>query len=341
MTAKHYGHEDLASWVACLFRKLGVDGDRAGIAASVLIRANLRGTDTHGIIRIVDYVDKIRSGEINPAGHPIFQVHDGYMDADGDRALGQLVGALAVDEAVGRAASFPFVPCVIRRTGHLGALGNLTLRAAEKGMIAFMCQETARLMSIVGGNGPAIGNNPISFAIPRPAGSPIVLDMATSAVSRGTVLAAARAGSAIPPHWAIGPDGQPTSDAGEALRGALLPIAGHKGLGLAMMVQCLAASLTLSDADPQGANSSANVGAFLLVINPDLVAGGDAFHAHVDRWLSIFLNGLGAQGRYPGERAAECERTRLSGGIPIPDSVIEAVRRAGETASHPFDLTGN
>src|SRR5262249_39177600 len=147
---------------------------------------------------------------------------------------------------------------------------------AREGMVALFCQETPPLMALPGSSRASIGNNPIAFAAPVAGGAPLVFDIATSIVSRGAILQLGRDKKPVPEGWALGTDGQPTIDPVEALKGAVLPIAGHKGIGLAMMVQVLAGSLTGSrtaeSAKSFGAKSSAgNVGAFLVVINPDLV----------------------------------------------------------------------
>ena len=153
---------------------------------------------------------------------------------DGDGGLGQAVAALAVRQALVEAATRPIVTCLIQRSGHLAAIGQFVLEVAEAGMIGILLQETPPLMALEGGRRPAIGNNPIAFALPLRDRAPLVFDMATSVVARGNVIAASREKAPIPLGWAIGPDGAPTTDPDVALLGSMLPIAGHKGIGLAM-----------------------------------------------------------------------------------------------------------
>jgi LDH2 family malate/lactate/ureidoglycolate dehydrogenase len=168
--------------------------------------------------------------------------------------------------------------------------------------------------------------------------------MATSVVARGNVLQAIRdRKTTIPEGWAIGADGEPTTDPAQALKGAMLPIAGHKGIGLAMLVQVLAGSLSAShtaqSAATHGASSSAgNISAFLLILNPDLIIGRQAFDAHVAGWLATYLAASGDQGRYPGQRAAECEAQRSAAGIPVSPSIVAELRLAGEKVGYPFDV---
>lgn len=237
---------------------------------------------------------------------------------------------------------------MIRDSGHLAALGLFVLAAAEQGMIALLCQETPPLMALEGSAGPAIGNNPIAFAAPVAGRAPMVFDMATSIVARGNVLQAARDKTPIPEGWAIGPNGGPTTDPLVALQGAMLPVAGHKGIGLAMMVQILAGSLAASRSAESAAgfnatratgNSSAgNVGAFLMVINPDRVVGRAAFDAHVAQWLAAYASASGGEARYPGERASLCEAERRQDGIPLTLGAVAELRKVGTLVGLEFDL---
>lgn len=340
-----YSAGDLQACVEHLFVAAGARAPHAATTARVLVRTSLRGVDTHGIARVLPYLEKIRSGEVNP--DPVYQesVREGVLWFDGDGGLGQAVADAAVQAAVGRARSTAVVTTVIRRSGHLAALGQFALDAAEQGMVALLCQETPPLMAMPGSRGPSIGNNPIAFAAPVAGRAPLVFDMASSVVARGNLLQAIRDGQTeVPANWAIGPDGAPTVDPQAALKGAMQPIAGHKGLGLAMLVQVLAGSLSGSDsaasAVAHGATSSAgNVSAFLLVINPDRMIGRAAFDAHMSAWLSSYLDASGKGSRYPGQRAAQVELERTRNGIPVPPSVVKDLRTAGLLVGLPFNLT--
>lgn len=341
--AKCFSADGLERWASSVFQALDVEKAAADKTARVLVRTNLRGIDTHGINRVPVYVEKLRSGELNGRAAIDISWNDGVLFVDGDGGMGQAVGSSAVTEAVHRATGTGVVTCFIRRSGHLGAIGQYTLQAAEQGMVAFICQETPPLMAMEGSTRPSIGNNPIAFSCPVKGREPLTFDMATSVVARGNVVQAiADDASAIPDGWAIGPDGRPTNDPRLALKGAMLPVAGHKGIGLAMLVQVLAGSLTGSmttkSAAAHGATGSAgNVSGFLMVVNPDRVIGRDLFDAHVVEWLSTYLAATGERGRYPGQRAAESESRRMASGIPIADSTLELLAKAGESVGVPFD----
>jgi len=339
-----FAHQDLEEWVAAVFRSAGVKPAHAEATAQVLIRTNLRGIDTHGISRVAGYLQKIRSGEVNATAQPSSEVSDGVLRFDGNGGLGQAVAMEAVRQTVERARETSVSVCLIRESGHLAAIGQFVLEAAEQGMVAVLCQETPPLMALEGSKRAAIGNNPIAFAFPVAGGAPLVFDMATSVVARGNVLQAiADKATSIPDGWAIGADGRPTNDPAEALKGAMLPIASHKGIGLAMLVQVLAGSLTGSmtaaSAAAHGAMSSAgNISAFLLVLNPDRFVGRQLFDAHVADWLATYKDASGDGSRYPGERAAACEAERRVSGIPIPPSTIADLVKIGESCGIAFDL---
>jgi len=336
--------QDLQNWTSSVFQSLQVGKEEADEAARLLIRTNLRGIDTHGVSRVTGYVEKLRSGELNASPRIEKSFRDGMLFLDGDGGLGQVVGTQAVSEAVSRAADTGVVTCFIRRSGHLAAIGQFVLEAAERGMVAVICQETPPLMALKGSSRPAIGNNPIAFACPVKNKPPLVFDMATSVVARGNLIQAISDGKeTIPDGWAIGPDGEGTLDPQRALQGAMLPVAGHKGIGLAMMVQVLAGSLTGSmtadSAASHGATSSAgNVSAFLMVMNPARIVGQDAFDNHVERWIATYVSASGEQGRYPGQRAAEYETRRKTAGIPIPSSTLGQLKKVGKSVGVAFDL---
>lgn len=339
-----FAHQDLEEWVATLFRQVGVSSSHAHDTARVLVRTNLRGIDTHGVSRISGYLQKVRTGEVNARAVPHYDVSDGILRFNGDGGLGQAVAMEAVRQTVEHARETSAVICVIRESGHLAAIGQFVLEAAEQGMVAVLCQETPPLMALEGSNRAAIGNNPIAFAVPVAGRAPLVFDMATSVVARGNVLQAiADKAEEIPEGWAIGADGQPTTDPLAALKGAMLPIAGHKGIGLAMLVQVLAGSLTgsmtaVSAATHAAMSSAGNISAFLLVLNPERFVGRDAFDAHVADWLRTYKDASGEGSRYPGERAAECEAERRTTGIPIAVSTLAELVKIGAEAGVPFNL---
>jgi LDH2 family malate/lactate/ureidoglycolate dehydrogenase len=226
---------------------------------------------------------------------------------------------------------------VIRNCGHLSALGMFALQAAEQGRVALVCQRTPAVMGMPGSPRANIGNNPLAFAAPVRGGTPFVFDMANSVATRPRIQQAARDNAPIPDDWAVGEDGMPTTEAAAALMGYLRPMAAHKGLGLAMMVEVLTTGLAGWSAEPEGVKTS-GIGAFVLVINPALFCGQDVFEVGMHKWLRQFLNTSAAGARFPGQRQAATEKERRAHGIPMPPSIVRELREAGHGVGCDFDL---
>ena len=237
-----YSSASVIQWASVVLEAGGISAPHAAIASEVLVRTNLRGVDSHGISRIPIYMQRIAAGEIT-SKDPTAEMRDGTLHVRGHGALGQVVASFAVDQAVQATEKVGCVPCVIAKSGHLSALGIFALQAAESGRVALVCQRTPPVMGLPGSPRANMGNNPIAFAAPVRGGTPLVFDMANSVVARGRIQQAARDNSPIPADWAMGTDGQPTTEAAGALMGYLRPMAEHKGIGLAMMVEVLSAGL--------------------------------------------------------------------------------------------------
>jgi LDH2 family malate/lactate/ureidoglycolate dehydrogenase len=332
--------QTLQDWAAAVFRRCGVAEADAAVTARILVRTSLRGIDTHGIARIPSYVANLRSGEFNPAARPHLTEQHGTLQCDGQDGLGQVVGMAALHAAMARAERQAIVACTIRNCGHLAALGILVLEAAERGLVAVLCQRTPPILGLPGFRGRAIGNNPLAFAMPVAGEAPLVFDMAMSEVARGRVLEAMREGRAtIPEGWAVDTQGHPTTDTREAAQGAMIAAASHKGMGLAMLVECLAASLSgasVAAGMSASGGSSGSAGAFLLVANPQLLVGQASFDESVRHWLGHYRQAAGGDGRYPGQRQARSEAQRAASGIPVADGLRSELAALGEQLGVPF-----
>ena len=216
------------------------------------------------------------------------------------------------------------------RSHHFGVAGRHVERLAEAGLVALAFGNTPKAMAPWGGTQPLFGTSPIAFAAPHRGHSPIVVDMALSQVARGKILTAAQKGEAIPEGWAVDENGQPTTNAAAALKGALQPIGGAKGAALALMVEVLAVALTgarfgfeassFFDADgpPPG------VGQFLIVIDPGAFGGADVF---ADRMavLAGMIEGDG-DARLPGSRCIALRAKAAREGVTVDSKLLAEVR---------------
>lgn len=322
---------DLERWCASILERAQVPAEDAAYTAQIMLRTDSRGIRTHGITRLQSYVDKLHAGEVT--AHPRIAIHEssvGVVTVDADGALGQVAMRHALQAGLKQLEQQPMVTILIKECGHLGALGIYALMAAEKGAVCLLAQRTPPLMALEGFNRPAIGNNPIAFSSPVGTKDPLVFDMACSVAARGHILLKARQKTDIPAGWALNKSGQPTVDAQEALQGALLPSAGYKGLGIAMLVECLAGGLTATPASIAGLSSTAAVAtsgavgrqsAFMLLIRPGAMAE-QYFGEYMTQWAHEYAERGGEQARLPGSRGAELERAVRENGVISLDEVL-------------------
>lgn len=323
----------LRRWVAKIFGACGVQEDAAQETAMLLVEADMRGIGTHGVARVPSYVLKLQAKEVNPDPQLEWKrILPTALRLHADGALGQVAGLRTLERLLPEAEQNGIALALVENCGHLGALGLYALRAARAGKFALVMQSTPPSMAPPGARHAAIGNNPLAFACPVPGEEPIVFDMACSVAARGNVILAAREGRDIPEGWAIDAEGLPTRDPNAALRGAMLPVGGHKGIGIAMMGEILAgiltgtsgAAATLNDgASAASTGGSAHVGAFFMVLDTGRLAGDTAtFEWHMAEWLQHYRALAAPAQRVPGERAAALERAALSRGVELSPVVL-------------------
>src|SRR5215475_11979411 len=235
-----------------LLKAAGASDEEARAVATGCVAANLAGHDSHGVIAIPTYIDRIKAGHIAPgAKWEIVQESPTTTVIDGHWGFGFHVNAKAMALTIAKARSANLAACTVFRQSHVGRLGAYPLMAAREGLIALATADSGRSPKHVapfGGREARLGTNPISIAVPSDLEAPFYLDMATSAVAAGKVTLAAARGEAIPPGWVVDADGRQTTDP-RALRkgGALMPLGGtegYKGSGLAAMVEVLCGLLT-------------------------------------------------------------------------------------------------
>jgi len=329
----------LRAFVLALLERLGLPEQHARDAAQALIDADLAGVSTHGVRLLPPYAARLREGAIASAPELRLVSRTGAVSVlDGGNGLGQVVAAWALRHSIEVARELGAAVTTVRRSNHLGALGSFTRTAAERGMVCFLTQNTRANMAPAGGRQATVGNNPFSFALPS-RGFPLVLDMSCSAVARSNIDLAAERGEPIPEGWALGPDGRSTTDPRLGLLGAVLPFAGHKGSGLAVVMGALAGVLS-------GANFGSTVppladygrerdlGHFLVVV--DVRALGDAgeLGERMDRYVEEIRAGAPAPGvdrvRLPGDGADARRRERLERGVLLPATLVGTFGRLAD-----------
>jgi LDH2 family malate/lactate/ureidoglycolate dehydrogenase len=325
---------ELQEFTKAVFIAAGVPSEDAALEAEVLVWANLRGVDSHGVLRIPWYVDLIAQGDMNP--RPTIRVEKetaATVLIDGDHALGPVVTTVAMRRAIDKARAAGIGWAVIRNTTHQGAMGYYALMAVEAGMagIAIVCSPPN--MAPFGARTAGVHNSPIAIAVPAGRHRPLCVDMATSVAAGGKLSLARDKGVPLPPGWALDEAGQPTTDANRAK--ILLPFGGPKGSGLAMMFETLTSLMVGNPLLGPALSGEAGAGRHRqnsVVAAIDIGAFTDlaAYRAEVDR----LIDGLRALPRaegvaevlVPGEPEDRSTDERRRRGIPLPTGTVENLR---------------
>lgn len=335
----------LRNFTQNIFHSMGCSDEHAALAADVLLQADLRGIDSHGVARLVGYVRLWESKRIN-ARPNITIVHETPTTAtvDGDAGLGLVVAPFAMRLAIQKAELYGSGWVSVRNSNHFGIAGYHSLLAVEKEMIGFAMTNASPLVAPTYSNERLLGTNPMCYAFPAGKFPPVVVDMATSAAANGKLEIAQRAGKPVPEGWIQDAEGNYTTDP-HALKsgGSLLPLGGdkehgsHKGFGLSATVDILSAVLSGANygpwvppfvaflqppVDPVGLG----IGHFVGAMRVDGFRPVDEFKAHLDNWISRFKSAStidpGQKVIIPGEPELEAEAYRKENGIPLVDAVV-------------------
>lgn len=329
----------ITRWATQILQLAGVPQADARVTAEVLVKTEMRGGATHGLTRLPLYLERLANQEANATPQIAIKYDGNVVHVDADRALGQVAASRALDATLPLLATHPVVLCAIRRCGHLGALGTYALRAAETGAFAIVLQRTPPLMSMPGHGTTLIGNNPLAFGCPVDDAPPLVFDIACSVAARGHILLAHKEDRDIPTGWALNRLGQTTTDAQEALDGALLPMAGHKGLGLAMLVECLAGAMTGALLQPEPGQPNFNEqSAILMLVSPSIWVSQSDFLQGMRSWTSRFAVENTADIRIPGVRAAESEAQANRHGLALGAQLWSQLEWIAEHFDLPIDV---
>jgi LDH2 family malate/lactate/ureidoglycolate dehydrogenase len=322
-----------------VFEGAGVPGADAFLVADALIDADLRGVSTHGLVRFPIYVTRLRQGLVR--AKPEMRVvasRGATVVLDGDHGFGQVVGAEGMRRAVGLTREHGVGLCAIRNGTHLGALAYIAAMALPHRMIGVAMSITNPVIAPWGGVVPKVGNNPLAVAVPAGTRPPVIFDMACSQVARGNLILASKLKQAIPPTWALDEQGRPTKEPDAGLRGSLMPVGGHKGAGLALVVAILAGLLAGS---PFGAGCGdifdmtrpQRLGHLVMAL--DIAAFGPvpAFLQAMDGMIADLKDTSRAEGVeeiwMPGEMERRRREERLRDGFPVSRVVLDEVQAIG------------
>ena len=223
----------------------GMRAEDAAPAARVLVLADLFGLRTHGVSRVAQYLDRVRVGGIDARAEVrATRVAPGLAMVDGASGIGPLVGMRALEAAMAAARDTGIAAAFARGSNHFGPIMPYAYLAAAEGFASIIGTNATTTIAPWGGRDTRLGNNPLGIGVPTPGGEPIIVDLAMSVAARAKIRRALKEGSRLPEGWATDAEGQPTTDPAAALAGFLLPFGGHKGYGLALMVDLLSGLLS-------------------------------------------------------------------------------------------------
>jgi uncharacterized oxidoreductase len=325
----------LTEIVSHLLVASGASKDEALCVAKGVVLANLTGHDSHGVIAIPTYIDRIHKGHIVPgAPFTIVQESPTTTVVDGNWGFGFVVAERAMKLTIEKAKSQNVAACTILRQSHVGRVGAYPIMAAQEGMIAIMTADSGRSPKAVapfGGAEARVGTNPLSIAIPSDLPATFCLDMATSAVAAGKINLAIAKGASIPTGWIVNKHGEATTNPNDFKDGGvLLPLGGeegHKGYGLSAMIEVLSAVLPGLGfgVDPTGRH---NDGCFIACFKVDAFRPLATFRKEVTEFAQYLKSTKPQKGvkevLYPGEIEHLREKERLAKGIEVDDKTWQA-----------------
>jgi LDH2 family malate/lactate/ureidoglycolate dehydrogenase len=344
--------EKLQEFIINTFTKAGLPKSQAEIASKHMVYADIRGIDTHGVIRLPIYIKRIKKDLIKAnANYKWENETDNTVVLDADDGIGHYSAHIAMEKAIEKAKNNTIGMVFVKNGSHYGAAGCYSSMAAEQGFIGFTTTNTVSLMAPSGGAERVLGNNPLSFAVPREDADPILLDIACSTVAAGKLMLAEQKGESIPETWAVDKNGKPTTDprAGFAEGGSLLPVGNHKGYGLALIMDILAGVLSGASYGKKvnslynlNTTESLGLGFVMMAINIDKILPKAIFNTRLEDLVSMIIDSEKAEGTnriyLPGEIEQTVKADRKETGIPINGNLYSELKELSRELGIPFNL---
>ncbi len=346
MSTHTFTESRLRSFTEEIFTSMGCSAEHATLAADVLIKADLRGIDSHGVARLSGYVRLWEKKRINTKPN-IQIVHETPSTAtiDGDGGLGLVIAPFAMKVALEKAKNCGSGWVSVRNSNHFGIAAYHTLLALEQDMIGFAMTNASPLVAPTFANERLLGTNPMCYAFPAGKNDPVIVDMATSAAANGKLEIAQRTGKAVPEGWIIDKNGRSSTNPHELKEGgSLLPLGSdsahgsHKGFGLGATVDILSAVLSganygpwvppfVAFLDPPADPVGKGIGHFLGALRVDGFRPVEEFKNHMDTWVDRFKSAKAIDPNQPviipGEPELAAEIDRKKNGIPLVNAVLE------------------
>ena len=339
----------LHNFIRKIFFRNGLSEEHAETASYALVKANLRGVDSHGVARVPMYCERLRRRMANPQPKiEVARVAPAVALVDGDNGLGLIVGKKGMAEAIHIAHEFGIGLVGVKRSGHYGMAALYILQAIDAGCIGFAFTNASPALPVWGGRDKFLGTNPFAAGAPTGGISAFVLDMACSIIARGKLKFAAQRGESIPEGLALDKNGSPTTDGKEAFEGVMLPFGGVKGAALSMLMDVLSGVLTGAAFGGEvrnpftGLEGPQGTGHFFIALKADLFMSLDTFTQRMQTLAERVKAQPLAKGSeeilMPGEPEQRTEIARLKNGIPLTPDVIAALKSEADLVSLSFPV---
>jgi len=351
-----YRAEDLRGYITRFLQKFGVPLDDAEIVADVLVTADLRGVNSHGIIRLHTYYgNRLRQELIDPTS-PVTTIKETAttLVLNGGNGLGQVVAHRAMESCIEKAEHSGIAMVTVRNSNHFGIAGYYAMMALSHNMIGISLTNSQPFVPPTYGRTAILGTNPIAVAVPTDQERPYVLDMATSIVPAGRITVYEKAHEEIPLGWGMDSSGELTTDPAAVLNGgAVLPLGGtdemrgYKGYGLALLVDILSGVLSGAAFGPNVGHISvrgpANIGHFFAALKIEAFHPLQDFARAMDRFIQQIRNAPRLPGDkriyIHGEKEFEQAERYTKEGIPLMEELVNALKQAGKKAGVEFDIS--
>ncbi|MFN8483434.1 MAG: Ldh family oxidoreductase [Anaerolineae bacterium] len=328
---------DLRRFVTAILEAAATPPDVATLVADSLVEANLAGHDSHGVIRVSQYIDTIREGTLIPDARPsVVARHGATAQVDAGWGWGPPAALLAADTAIDLARQFGVAAVTVQRCNHIGRVGLYTGHIAEAGMAAIALANVRAWVAPYGGRERMMGTNPLSWAVPRAPGQPpLVLDFATSVLAEGKVRVARDKDMPVPSGVVVDSAGRPTQTPDDLYDGgALLPFGLYKGYGISVMIELLGGILSGQGPSVLPSFSHGN-GTLILAINIEVFAPLAEFIEQTEAYAARLKASLPSEGSagvlLPGEPEQISQAQRLVDGIPLPDQTWATLQATAQS----------
>lgn len=335
-------HRALRDFVTTIYARAGMPDADAAFIADTLVQADLWGHQSHGVLRTGWYLARLQSGVMKMVSETNFAVDAGSVAViEGQDSVGQVVTKFATEDVIRRAKAHGVAAVAVRNSNHFGTCMYYTRMAAEQGCVMMLTTNGGPAIAPWGGIRKIIGTNPWSVSCPAGRHPPFMMDMANTGVARGKIYLARQRHEQIPLGWALTAEGEPTTDPQAAIDGIILPMAGHKGYAIALVVDMLSGVLSGSSFlsavnGPYKTDKKSGAGHFMVAIDIAKLQPLAEFNERMEKFIEEIKGTPRAQGVeeifYPGEMEARSDAKHRNEGLELPRDTIDDLRRLGHEA---------